>query len=151
MIKAMIKRFLLLVPVTATLMAAGGCTPMTAQRGNLLEAEQIADVKVGESSRSDVLRSIGSPTTVSPFDENIWYYIGQETEKRGILDPEVVNEQILLVAFDEKGIVTRKENIDEGRIDIPLERESTPTHGQKNTILQQMLGNIGRFNPQVEE
>ncbi|MBK7361639.1 MAG: hypothetical protein IPJ01_04855 [Micavibrio sp.] len=33
-------------------------------------------------------------------------------------------------------------------LDVPIERSKTPTHGNDMTIMQQMLGNIGRFNTQ---
>lgn len=125
-----------------------GCTPTVAQRGNMLEDYQVEQIITGIHTRTDVLRLLGSPTTRAPFDEDIWYYIGQETEKRGILDPKVVEERIVRVAFNEEGIVQRIEEIDRERIDIPVARAKTPTHGNEMTVMQQLLGNLGRFNPQ---
>ncbi len=122
------------------------CTPVTAQRGNLLEDYQIADVKINESSVSDVLRLLGSPTTQSTFNNNIWYYIGQETQKRGILDDEVIKERIIEVAFNKEGIVQSIKEIDNERIAVPYTRSKTPTHGNELTFTQQLLGNLGRFN-----
>ncbi len=116
------------------------CTPVTAQRGNLLQDYQISDVKVGENSRSDVLHILGSPTTQSTFNNDIWYYIGQETEKHGILDDEVVNERIIKVSFNADGIVQTVEDSDIERMDIPYARTKTPTHGNDLTFMQQLLG-----------
>ena len=124
------------------------CTPTVNQRGNSLTDQQIATVQLGQSTRSDVLRALGSPTTKSPFNEEIWYYIGQETEKRGILDPEVMEERIVAVTFDEQGYVNDIRDIDNQRVNIPVERDATKTHGNDLTIMQQLLGNLGRFNPQ---
>lgn len=122
------------------------CTPVTAQRGNLLEDYQLEELKVGETTRSDILRTLGSPTTQSTFNANIWYYIGQETEKHGILDQEVINERIVAVTFDEEGVVAAIEEIDPNRQNIPYARTKTPTHGNDLTFIQQLLGNMGRFN-----
>ncbi|MCB1562138.1 MAG: outer membrane protein assembly factor BamE [Alphaproteobacteria bacterium] len=130
------------------LLLAGACTPTIAQRGNMLEDYQIAEIRAGESTRSDVLRNLGSPTTQSTFDPNVWYYIGQETEKRGILDPKVTQERVVLVAFNEDGTVQAIQDIDRDRINIPYERSKTQTHGNDLSIVQQLLGNLGRFNPQ---
>lgn len=125
------------------------CTPTTAQRGNLLENEQLQKIQAGKHTRSDVLRLWGSPTTVAPFDDNTWYYIGQETEKRGILDAKIKEERIVTVKFAEDGIIQSiKESDKDGRINIPIERESTPTHGNETTIMQEFFGNLGKFNPQ---
>ncbi len=129
-----------------TLIVMVGCSPVTAQRGSMLEDYQISEVKIGESSQSDVLRTIGSPTTQSTFNNNIWYYIGQETEKRGILDSEVVKERVIIVSFNNEGIVESIEESSEGRMEIPYARDKTPTHGNELTFTQQLLGNMGRFN-----
>lgn len=129
--------------VTANIIA---CSPVIAQRGNLLQDYQVNDIIAGQHTRSDVLRVLGSPTTQSTFDSNIWYYIGQETEKRGILDDEVISERIVVVSFTEEGIVKTIEDRDTQRLQIPYARSKTPTHGNELTFTQQLLGNMGRFN-----
>ena len=128
-------------------LGVGACSPMMAQRGNLLEDYQVEQITAMESTRSDVLRNLGSPTTKSTFDPNVWYYIGQETSKRGIFDAKVVDERIVLVAFNEEGYVETIQDIDRERLNIPYVREKTPTHGNEQTVLQQFLGNLGKFNP----
>lgn len=124
---------------------------MVAQRGNMVEDFQMQQITPHESTRSDVLRNLGSPTSKSTFDPNVWYYIGQKTEKRGILDPQVVEERIILVAFNEEGFVEAIQDIDRERMNIPYAREKTPTHGNETTVMQQFLGNLGKFNPQTGE
>lgn len=122
------------------------CSPTVAERGNLLADAQLAEIHPQDSTRSDVLRVLGSPTTKSTFNENIWYYIGQETEKRGILDPEVTNERVIVVAFNEEGYVDAIEEVDSNRLDIPYARDKTPTYGNETTVMQQLLGNLGKYN-----
>ncbi|MGH1375988.1 MAG: outer membrane protein assembly factor BamE [Alphaproteobacteria bacterium] len=132
------------------LLSAVACTPVTAQRGNLLQDYQVQEVKEGEHTRSDVLRLLGSPTTQSTFNTDVWYYIGQETEKRGILDSDVKNERIVAVSFDKDGVVQTIQNVDNERNNIPYARTKTPTHGNELTFTQQLLGNLGRFNTPQE-
>lgn len=138
--------------ISACLLAlsTSACSPTVAQRGNMVEDFQLAQVVPYESTRSDVLRNMGSPTTKSTFDESVWYYIGQETEKRGILDPEVTEERIVLVAFNEEGFVEVVKDVDRERMNIPYARDKTPTHGNETTMMQQFLGNLGKFNPNTE-
>lgn len=120
---------------------------MVAQRGNLLEDHQITNVEIGTATRSDVLRALGSPTTKSTFDPNVWYYIGQETAKRGILDPKVTKERVVLAAFSDEGVLEALEEIDRQRLNIPYERSKTKTYGSERTLAQEFLGNLGKFNP----
>lgn len=137
----------LIISLTAGLLLTSACTPTVAQRGNKLEDYQIEEVISGIHTRTDVLRLLGSPTTKAPFDDTTWYYIGQETEKRGILDPDVTDERIVVVNFDQEGIVQQVADVDAERINIPVERSKTATHGNDITFMQQLLGNLGRFNP----
>ncbi len=126
--------------------AITGCTPTQNTRGNLLQDYQLTEVVPGQDTRTEVLRKLGSPTTKAPFDDNIWYYLGQETEKRGILDPEVTNERVVAVTFNEEGIVSDVQDIDNERVDLPYIRRKTPTTGNEITVMQQFLGNLGKFN-----
>ena len=137
-----------ILSLAACSLLAVACTPTQAQRGNLLQDYQVNEVVPGVHTRTDVLRILGSPTTQAPFNENVWYYLGQETEKHGILDPEIIDERIVAVAFNEEGIVQNIKDVGSDRIDIPFERSKTPTHGNDVTLMQQLLGNLGKFNPQ---
>ncbi len=124
-----------------------GCTPMVANRGNLLEDYQMKELAPGVDGRDEVVRKIGSPTTVAPFDDNTWYYMGQKTSKTGILDAKITEERIVIVTFDPvDGLVDRVVERKEGREDIPLVQRKTPTTGNEFTVIQQMMGNLGKFN-----
>ena len=146
----MTRKLLLLLTVCTAFAGLNACTPTVANRGNLVSDDQIGEVISGFHTRTDVLRYMGSPTTIAPFDENVWYYIGQETAKKGILDPKVVDERVVQVRFDDEGTVLEVAEIDAGRTDIPVERDRTPTHGNDLTFMQQLLGNVGRFNPATQ-
>lgn len=137
--------------ITALLVSASllACTPTHKVHGNFLKDHQIETVETGVDTQSDILRKLGSPTTVAPFNNNVWYYIGQETEKRGILDPEVKDERIVMVAF-KNGYVDQVTDVDNQRQDIPYVRRETPTSGTEMNAIQQFLGNLGKFNAPEE-
>jgi outer membrane protein assembly factor BamE (lipoprotein component of BamABCDE complex) len=142
----------ILLLLTAGILSMPACTPTVAQRGNMLEPEQMKAIVPGIHTRSDVLRILGSPTTQAPFNDDVWYYMGQETEKRGIHDPEVTKERVVVVVFNaDSTVYFLKEMPPGGRLDVPIERGKTPTHGNDMTIMQQMLGNVGRFNTKQNE
>jgi len=136
--------FLALVSLSAA------CTPVEATRGNIVEDYRLTEVVPGVSSKTSVLKSLGSPTTEAPFDENVWYYIGEKTEKRGIFDPKVVDKKIVVVSFNQDGIVQAIDHVNADQIDVPAVRRKTPTSGNEMTVMQQLLGNIGRFNKSKE-
>jgi outer membrane protein assembly factor BamE (lipoprotein component of BamABCDE complex) len=135
-----------LLPVLIACGVIAACTPTQSTRGNIVEDFRMSEITPGISTRTNVLKSLGSPTTTAPFDDNTWYYIGQKMEKKGIFDPKVTDEKVVVVAFNDEGIVETLERIDSERIDIPKIRRKTKTGGNDITILEQVLGNVGRFN-----
>ncbi len=140
------KSFLIL-SIACTALFISACTPTRGVRGNLVEDFRLSRVTPGVSTQADVMNTIGSPTATDPFDQNIWYYMGQKTEKKGILDPKITEERIIRVTFDPKTrIVSEIAPMDTQRNDIPLEKRVTPTSGNDLNAVQQMIGNIGKFN-----
>jgi outer membrane protein assembly factor BamE (lipoprotein component of BamABCDE complex) len=142
------KKFIfIIIPLLLTVNIMVACTPMKATRGNLLEDYELKEVLPGIDGKDEVIQKIGSPTTISPFNENIWYYMGQKTKKKGILDPKVTEERVVVVSFNQTdGKVDSVKDRQGGREDIPLVQRATPVSGNEFTFMQQMLGNVGKFN-----
>ncbi len=140
--------FALLALALTGALALSACAPTVANRGNMVKDYQMVTLEPGTSTKSDVLKALGSPTTQDAFDDNAWYYIGQVTSKKGVLDPKVTDERIVMVNFDDTGILQTIKDVGGNREDIPLERRKTPTSGNEVTVLQQFFGNLGKFNGQ---
>lgn len=124
------------------------CAPMRAVRGNFVEVEQIKPLKAGSSTKADVSAALGTPSTTDPFNPRTWIYIGEKTKQRAFFAPEIEARQIIVVKFNEQDILEKIEqrNDKTGKITVMAERK-TPTAGHKMNALQQMIGNIGKFNP----
>ena len=139
-----------LAKTAAALVLAGlvaACTPVTNTRGNLVEDVRLGEIEPGVSTVDDVLFVLGSPSTVAPFDENTWYYIGQVTERVAFYNPEIVDRRVVKLTFDESGLLADIEDLslEEGQ-QVDLVDRETPTRGREITFLEQMIGNLGRFN-----
>jgi outer membrane protein assembly factor BamE (lipoprotein component of BamABCDE complex) len=131
---------------TVALIGLSACSATSNVRGNMVPDHILATVQPGVDNAGDVMRKLGSPTARDPFDPSVWYYIGQRTEKRGILDPKVVEERVLIAKFSPEGTLASLTEREGGRNDIPYSREKTPTSGNEITFMQQLLGNLGKFN-----
>ncbi|MDP2206966.1 MAG: outer membrane protein assembly factor BamE [Alphaproteobacteria bacterium] len=149
-----------LTPIKKTVLLAGAallaaqvaaCTPRVATRGNLLSQSQIASLEPESALRADVQRVWGPPSAVSPFDDKTWYYIGEVTSQKGIFAPEVEQRQVVKVTFNEEEAVTEIAMLDPAqaqKIDYVARR--TPTAGREFTAFQQFVGNLGRFNQNIQ-
>lgn len=135
----------LLLTATAVALLAG-CAERVDVRGNLPDIEQVVEIEPGVSTREDVVRILGTPSTLSSFKDRTWYYIGQRQEQVAFFRPDITDRSVLMITFDERGIVqeTRLNTIEDGR-SIDLVGRETPTEGRELTFLQQIFGNLGRF------
>ena len=135
---------LLLAGAAAGLSACGNNVQL---RGNTPDPEDVAEIQPGVHSRQDIIDLLGSPSTVSTFEDRKWYYIGQKTQQVAFMKPEVLDRKVLVIVFDESGLVEGTNNYtmaDAQDVD-PVDRE-TPTEGRDLTLLQQLFGNIGKFS-----
>ena len=130
----------------ATALLLPACGNNVQVHGNLPDPELVAELQPGADRREDVAELLGSPSTVSTFEDSRWYYIGQKTSQFAFMRPEVLERSILVVSFDGAGRVdrTRTYTLEDGRDIDPVSR-ITATEGRDLTVLQQLLGNIGRF------
>ncbi len=127
--------------------AVSACAPRMASRGNLPTESQLEKIQVGKHTKSYVARLIGTPSAVSTFDDNVWYYIGRRTKKWGFLDERVVKQQIVAIYFDERGVIQHIQRYDENDMrEIEMVERKTPTAGHELGVVEQILGNLGRFN-----
>jgi outer membrane protein assembly factor BamE (lipoprotein component of BamABCDE complex) len=131
----------------AVSMTLAACTGRLDTRGNLADPEVVGQITPGQSTRGTVQDLLGSPTTVATFNDRTWYYIGRKTEKLAFFKPDVLEQEVVAVRFDPNGVV---ENVKvygaEDAREIKLVDRTTPTAGKELTVLQQLLGNVGRFN-----
>ncbi len=134
------------------LSSAAACSPIVANHGNYVEPDRLGQIHEGISRKPDVTEILGTPTATGTFDPNVWYYIGQRTEKVAFYPPEVIDRQILELRFDANGVVTKvqKLGLDAGR-DVSFVDRTTPTAGKDLSFLEQMLGNVGRFSGNKKE
>jgi outer membrane protein assembly factor BamE (lipoprotein component of BamABCDE complex) len=142
----MIQSFLRPVCVVAAL-AAAACSPMVDTRGNMPPIENIATIQPGQTTRTQVSQLLGSPSSIATFNDRTWYYIGRKTETMAFFAPEVTEQQVLVVKFDEAGVVQdlEKRGMEIAR-DVSMNDRETPTAGHSLGFFEQLFGNIGRFS-----
>jgi outer membrane protein assembly factor BamE (lipoprotein component of BamABCDE complex) len=123
------------------------CSPIIQQEGNVPDPDQVVQINPGVDDKNRVMQLLGSPSAVSTFEDHTWYYISRRTEQMAFLDPTVTEQEVLAINFDPNNIVDNMKiyGLQNGRMVEAVQRV-TPTHGNDLTIVQQLLGNLGRFN-----
>ena len=127
-------------------LVVGACDPIVDQRGHAPTPGAMEKLEVGTQSRDDVLRLLGSPSTISAFGDEVWYYISQRQESVAFLEPKISEQKVTAISFGENGRVKEVKTYGlQDAKDAGMVARKTPTVGKELTVLEQVFGNIGRF------
>jgi outer membrane protein assembly factor BamE (lipoprotein component of BamABCDE complex) len=127
-----------------SLLILAACSPPVETRGNPPDPVILGEVTPGKTTKDQVEALLGTPSSIAPFSKNTWYYIGQKTERFAFFDPEILDQQVVAVVFDDKGTVSqihRFNQKDGWEVEV-VERE-TPTRGKELTFARALLGTLG--------
>lgn len=131
----------------------GGCAPGFLSyppqvRGNRVDPDRLEELVTGVSTKADVTALLGSPTARATFDTNTWLYISEVTRPQIAGTQRRLDQQVVAVNFDDRGVVRSIEKRTEADSrPVQFVDRATPSPGTDSNFLQQLIGNIGRFGP----
>lgn len=131
----------------ASLLLLAACTTTVEQRGSYLDVDKLKDIKVGTTTLPEVGNLLGSPAATNNFGPPTWYYISQVMESWAFMEPKIKKQNVVIINFDQTGVVQsvqQKDLQDAKKVDFV--EHSTESAESQMTIMQQLLGNLGRFN-----
>ncbi|BBK42378.1 outer membrane protein assembly factor BamE [Allostella vacuolata] len=137
--------------ILAALFCAGllgsACSPIVNQHGHLVASEKLAEIRPGTTTKDEVRRILGSPSTLSTFNDGSWYYVSRRTSQVAFFAPSTEDQQSIAIDFDGGGVVTGVRQFDL-RDAQPVENvaRQTPSVGKELGFVEQLIGNIGKFN-----
>jgi len=124
-----------------------GCAKTVDTRGYLMDEDLIKEIRPGVDNRASVLAALGTPTVPGTFDDENWYYVARTQESWAFFRPDVVDNQVLQVSFDQSGNVKEisRAGMEAAREVDPV-GDKTPTRGKELGFFEQIFSNIGRFS-----
>lgn len=137
-----------IVTPLALLLCLGACSPIVRTNGNMVEDDKLGQITPGVSRQADVAAVLGTPSAEGTFNPNEWYYVGQVTEQTAFFAPEVTSRKIVRITFDPTtGTVSKIDQLDKSAgQDVEMVARTTPTSGHNLSVVEQVLGNVGRFS-----
>ncbi len=132
-----------------------GCSPITSYSGFQAIDSDPKDVKVGEDTKSTVRAKLGSPSVQSTFDPNVWFYVNQIKERVAFQRPRITARNVTAITFNKDSEMVQTVDVytlKDGKV-IAFNGRETPTRGREMTVLEQLLGSVGRGGllPQEDE
>lgn len=140
----MIKKQLFILFLSCGLSA---CSPKVDSRGYVSEVKWKEQVIPGKTTKDQIISQFGSPSSKSSFGDEAWYYITQRKETLGFLETDVAKQEVARIVFDASEVASSVEVFnEENSKDFDIAKRTTPTEGHTLGFVEQVLGNIGRFN-----
>jgi outer membrane protein assembly factor BamE (lipoprotein component of BamABCDE complex) len=137
-------KHLLLAGFALSALAVSSCSETISTHGQVILPSRLAQVETGVSTKQDVQRLLGSPSTTGTFNDNRWYYV-TSTLKDKPLNPDILEKrEVLIIDFDPSGTVAGISTKDqtEGKALEP-DKASTVTHGQSLGIIDSIMQQVG--------
>ena len=133
--------FLILITVT-------NCAPKKVVKHHgvpFLEKKQNSLV-LNESNKNDVIKILGNPSTKSFFDDNIWIYIERkqtQSELKNLGKMEIYKNDVLVVEFDDLGILKNKKLNDINKMEnIMIAKETTENVNKNKSFLYDFMSSM---------
>jgi outer membrane protein assembly factor BamE (lipoprotein component of BamABCDE complex) len=135
--------------VLATLLAGCSFFEYPGQvRGNRVDTDLLKELTPGTSTQADATALLGSPTAKATFDDNTWIYIGEITRPQIARTNDVLSQEVVVLTFNDQGVLQNVKRMNQkDSMPVSIVNRATPSPGSNASFLQQLLGNVGRFNP----
>src|SRR5262249_32309390 len=79
------------------------CAATVDQRGNLPDPDKLATIRPGATTKDEVVKILGTPSSISVFNDKAWYYISRRTEQLAFFDPDVLDQQGFVPSISTNG------------------------------------------------
>ena len=110
-----------------------------------LEKQQTLLV-VNKSNKNDIIKILGSPSTKSKFDNDVWIYIErQQTQSKlkNLGKMKIYKNDILVLEIDDYGILKKKKFYNQNNMKkINITNETTETKFKKNTFIYDFMSSL---------
>ena len=123
------------------------CSPIYRNHGYVPPESALSALTVGVDTRDSVIASVGRPTTTGVVGDQSLYYVQSRFRHFAFLPPEEVEREVLALSFLPDGRLGNIERfgLEQGRV-VQLSPRITAEVFADRTFINQLLGNVGRFD-----
>ncbi|MFN7038120.1 MAG: outer membrane protein assembly factor BamE [Alphaproteobacteria bacterium] len=123
------------------------CVKNNKTKGFYFVKSNFALVKEQINNKQDALNILGSPSSVSSFGGETWYYISSKEESVAFFNPKLIEQYVIALKFDNNDNLSDIKQYDlKDGVEIEFKEDFTHTGGDKRGVIKNMINNMGRFN-----
>jgi outer membrane protein assembly factor BamE (lipoprotein component of BamABCDE complex) len=101
---------------------------------------------VNKSNKNDILQLLGSPSTKSTFDNDLWIYIERKTNNSSLTkfgSQRIIVNNVLLLEISSTGLLASKEFLDLTNMQVlKFAEQTTENQYSKNTFIYDFLSSM---------
>ena len=101
---------------------------------------------VNQSNKNDILELLGSPSTKSTFDNDLWIYIERKTDTaflRKFGNEKIIVNNVLLLEINNMGLLAKKEFLDLTNMkELKFVEHTTENQYRKSTFVYDFLSSL---------
>jgi len=101
---------------------------------------------VNRSNKNDILKLLGSPSTKSTFDNDLWIYIERKTNSSSLTkfgSERIIVNNVLLLEINNMGLLEKKEFLDLTTMqELKFSEQITESQYKKNTFVYDFLSSM---------
>jgi len=104
------------------------------------------ELTVNQSNKNDILKLLGSPSTKSTFDNDLWIYIERKTDNSSLVkfgNERIIVNNVLLLEINNMGLLEKKEFLDLTNMqELKFAEQTTEGQYKKNTFVYDFLSSL---------
>ena len=101
---------------------------------------------INESNTNDIRKILGSPSTTSKFDNDIWIYIERKQTQSKIKNlgrMKIIKNDVLVLEIDNKGILKKKEFYNMNDMEkIKIVKDTTQAAFARNSFIYDFMSSM---------
>ena len=99
-----------------------------------------------KSNKNDILKLLGSPSSKSAFDHDLWIYIERKSDNSNFLNlgsERIIKNNVLVLEINSMGLLEKKDflNINDMK-NIKFNEETTDSEFKKKTFIYDFLSTL---------
>ena len=101
---------------------------------------------INQSNKNDILKLLGSPSTKSTFDNDLWIYIERKTNNSSLKrfgSEKIIINNVLILEINRMGLLEKKEFLDLKKMqNLKFTEQTTENQYKKNTFVYDFLSSM---------
>tara|TARA_B100000780_G_C20685112_1_gene272558 strand:+ start:25 stop:489 length:465 start_codon:yes stop_codon:yes gene_type:complete len=101
---------------------------------------------INKTNKNDIIKLLGSPSTKSTFDKDLWIYIERKIDNSSIFKfgkEKIIVNNVLLLEINSMGLLEKKEFLDLNNMkSINFTEKTTESNYKKKTFIYEFLSSM---------